>query len=555
MKGQSCLLLVVFLLLGIPSVGADALSSLPAAFADLQPLPEMDISGAEPRAREAINTARKKVAEALSNPKITRAELAEGYGRLGAYYDVYQIRSGAESCYSNAVTLDPTVFRWAFLYAYLAHASGRYEVAQERFRNAAAINPEYPSLGLFEAEIHLEFNQVEQAEPLLETAAEAEGLRGRAMFRLGQIALQERQFDEAVIFFRAALKADPEGNAVWFPLAQALRGSGDAEGARAALAQRGKQLPRVRDPLLEQLDALDQGSRPYYFAGLGAARKGDYVAAAAAFEQGLAQDSENPFARVSYARALYLSGRTNESREQLEIAEAQAPDETLPVFLLGLLDRAAADNDAAQARFEQVVASRPDHSGALYFLGLMAFENENYPVAAQRLDETLEAEPGNIYAKILGLVARQRSGVSELILREELAEIVAVSPGQWMPRYALARLLAASVETEVLDVTLALELSRQLVRLQAHPAVFEAMALAETAAGDREAAMHSLGSAETAYLAFGRFEDANRIVAQRARVDQGKLPGDAWPVDDPILSSPAISISGPFKEYPAARAY
>jgi tetratricopeptide (TPR) repeat protein len=537
------------------AASADLLSEPPARYPVLVPVPELDLSGAESAARDAIRGAREQVARLLARDDVAAAELAEAYGRLGAFYDVYRIRSGAELCYANAVALDPSAFRWAFLFAYLAHVSGRYDEAMERFARARTIDPEYPSVGLYEAEILLERNQVEKAAVALEAAMTAEGLRARAAFRLGQIALQRRQYNEAVTLFREALALDPQGDAAWFPLAQALRGTGDSEGARAALAKRGKQLPRVREPLLEELEALDHGSRPYYLSGLAAARRGDYHVAAEAFGQGLAQDPENAFARVSYARALYLSGHADNSREQLEIAAETAPGEPLPLFLLGLLDRAGADGSRARERFEQVLRLRADHSGALYFLGLMDFSSGDYARAATRLAAAVDAEPGNHYAQVLALVARQRNGEPDGVLAAELSELVAIFPEPWLTRYALARLLAASGEEGARDVARALALSQQLVDEQVHPAALEALALSHAADGDAAASETALDQARSEYLFAGRFGDANRIAAQQRRLADGALPSAAWPVEDPLFNPPPISVRGPFMEYPAARAY
>lgn len=546
----------VALLLGCSMpVLADLLSEPPASDPVLVAVPELDLSGAEPAARNAILGAREQVAGLLARDDVAAVELAEAYGRLGAFYDVYRIRSGAELCYANAVALDPSAFRWAFLYAYLAHVSGRYDEAMERFAHARTVEPAYPSVGLYEAEILLERNQVEEAVAALEAAMAVEGLRARAAFRLGQIALQRRQFDEAVSLFREALTLDPEGDAAWFPLAQALRGAGDSEGARAALAKRGKQLPRVREPLLEELAALDHGSRPYYLSGLAAARRGDYTVAAEAFGQGLAQDQKNAFARVSYARALYLSGHADRSREQLEIAAETAPGEPLPLFLLGLLDRARGDGERARGRFEQVLRLRADHSGALYFLGLMDFSAGDHARAATRLAAAVDAEPGNLYAQVLALVARQRNGEPDSVLAAELSELVATSPERWLPRYALARLLAASGEEGVPDITRALALSQQMVDEQVHPAALEALALAHAADGNAEASETALDQARSEYLFAGRFGDVNRIAAQQQRLADGTLPSTAWPAEDPLFNPPPISVRGPFMEYPAARAY
>jgi tetratricopeptide (TPR) repeat protein len=544
-----------FLLLAAAGAAADRLSVPPEGLQPLQPVPEMDISGAEPLAQDAIRRARHNVDTLLAKPGVSARQLGDAYGRLGAYYQVYGIRTGAEACYANAVARAPDVFRWRFLSAYLAYESGRYEEALVRFEAARRIDADYPSIDLYVGEAMLELNRSEAAEELLTAAVEQDGLRAAAAFRLGQIALERRDFDAAVDWFNKALAADPGADAVYFPLAQALRGAGDAGAAREALRQRGKQRPRVKDPLIEELDSLEQGARPFYLAGLAAIHQSDYAAAADNFATGLEQDPDNHFARISYARALYVSGRPDEARRQLELVETAVPDEELAIFLLGLLDNAAGDTASARRRFERVLQLKADHSGALYFLGLLDFAAGDYAPAVARLTDSVAAEPGNVYAQVLAVVARYRLEYPVGEALGALQAVVAAAPNQWLPRYALARMLAAAQDEDVRVPSRAVELAETLVAEQPIPPMYEVLALAHAASGNQQAARQALETAKSGYLFHGRFADMTRIDGQIAAVERGGLPAEAWPVTDPLLSAPVISPVGPFTEYPAPRAY
>lgn len=539
-------------LLAAAGASADRLSTPPEG---LEAVPELDISGAEPLAQDAIRRARGNLDRLLAKPAVTAEQLGDAYGRLGAYYHVYGIRSGAEACYANAVTQAGGVFRWQFLFAYLAHESGRYEEALGRFDAARRIDPDYPAINLFAGEAMLELNRSDEAEKLLKMAVEQDGLRAAAAFRLGQIALERREFGAAADWFRTALEADPGADAVYYPLAQALRGDGDAAGAREALGKRGKQLPRLNDPLIEELESLEEGARPFYLAGLDAIHQGDYAAAADSFAKGLEQDPANHFARISYARALYVSGRHDEARRQLERVETAMPDEELAIFLIGLLDNAGGDKASARRRFERVLQLKADHSGALYFLGLLDFAAGNYAPAAARLAESVAAEPGNVYAQVLALVARYRQSAPAAEVLSELQALFTAAPDQWLSRYALARLLAAAEDETVRAPDRAVEIAEALVAEQPVPPMFEALALSYAASGDRDAARQAMENAKSGYLFQGRFAEVGRVDEQILEVQKGVLPAEAWPVDDPLLSAPMISPVGPFMEYPAPRAY
>ena len=164
-------LTIGFLLMPGAFTHADHLSELPASASEvLKPIPELDLSGAEPRAREAVLTARQNVDVLLADHQTSADDLAEAYGRLGAYYHVYNIRTGAEVCYQNAIALAPEAYRWHHLLAFLAYTSGRYDEALPLFAEARRLDPDYPPLDLYEGDILLGLNRIDEAGPLLSKA-------------------------------------------------------------------------------------------------------------------------------------------------------------------------------------------------------------------------------------------------------------------------------------------------------------------------------------------------------------------------------------------------
>jgi len=558
MDGRLPYLVLAGVLVFSGALRADHLSEPPPTIPeDLQPVPELDTSGAEPRAQDAIRGARRNVDTLLNDSGADPSALADAYGRLGAYYHTYNILTGAEICYRNAIRLDPSAYRWRHLLAYLVYSSGRYEEALGLFAEARHLDPGNAALDLYEGVALVGLNRTSEGESLLRKALGNKDLEAAAAMRLGQIELDRRAFEKAVPYFELTLQKDPKANRAYVPLAQALRGAGRADEARAALSKRGKTLPHVGDPIVEDLDALDQGSRPHYISGMEAARQGDYAGAATAFGQGLESDPGNYRARNTYARALYLSGQPAEARAQLEKVEAVAPaDDPLATFLLGVLDYGAGNLELARDRFETVLKVSPDHSGALYFLGLMDFEAGDYAAAAARLDGAVEKEPGNHYAQVLSLVARHRLGQGATDPTGTLTEIVKNSPTQFLPRYALIRWLAVTPSVSAGDgEDDLLAMAEALVADYSMPPSFEALALAKAAAGDLTGAEKALDEAKSGYFFAGRFADMARMDRQIERVQRGERPAEAWPMDDPFLAAPVINPLGPFREYPAARAY
>lgn len=533
----------------------DPLLAPPERPAGLVAVPDLDLSGAEAQAREAIRDARRKVREQLDEPDIDPADLAEAYGRLGGLYHVHDMPAGAAPAYRNARLLDPEHLRWAYLDAWLAHEVGRLEDALAAYADARAIDPDYPPVDLREGEVLAGLNQPAAARKRLEAAAEEPGLEAAAAFRLGQLALQRRDFGAAEEWLRRSLEVDPEADRVYAPLAQALRGRGDIEAAREALARRGDRAPFAEDPIVHELEALDTGARRHFGEGLRAVRDNRFQAGAEAFARGLAEDPDNVAARISLARARFLAGDRDAAREQLDQALEREPNNPLAVFLRAVLHDASGETERARRGYEQVLQMQAQHPGAAHHLGMLAFRQGEWEEAARHLNQAGEATPDNVLARVLGIVAERRAEGESPALARRLAALTETQPQNPLPRYALSRLLSAAEDPGLRDPQRALKLAKGLARQGPIPPVYEALALAHAANGDRDAARTALKRAETAYRRGGTLLLLPRIEEQRRRLDAEKRPASAWPEDDPVLRAPPVDPRGVFQEYPTPRPF
>jgi len=554
--------MLILLLVLTPGVTAqtgadtsDLLLNPPARHAELLPVPDLDLSDAEPRAREAIEAARDAVHARLDNPETGAADLAEAYGRLGGLYHVHEILAGARPAYGNARRLDPEHFRWAYLDAWLAQGAGRLDDGLAAYQDARAIDPGYPPLALRLGEVLLESNRPEDAAEQLRSALQEPGLEAAAAFRLGQLALQRREFAQAESWLRRTLAADPEAEAAYTALALALRGQGQLESAREALARGGERQPLVDDRLVRELEELDTGARRHFLRGLLAVREGRFAAGAEAFGQGLTEEPDNLAARISHARALYLAGQRAEARAQLETVVERRPDEALANFLLGVLLEVEDDTKPARQAYERSLSAQPGHPGASHHLGLLAFRAGEWRLATDLLTQAAARFPDNITARVLALVAQARAGgeLSEVVAT--LETMVAEQSGPPLPRYALSRLRSAAEDPTVRDPARGLALAEALLLSGPIPPVFEAVALAQAAGGDTEAALTALDAAEAAYRRSGAMMFLPRLQAQRERLAAGDFPAEAWPKDDPVLVPPPPDPRGVFQEYPTPRPF
>ncbi len=107
-----CLILLFALGTNPISGSCDALSELPLQWrGKLQPIAEVDLTGAETNAKKALTEGRLELEHQLLEGPFDTRKLADIFGKLGSLYHVYTIKAAAQRCYANALQLDPNSFR------------------------------------------------------------------------------------------------------------------------------------------------------------------------------------------------------------------------------------------------------------------------------------------------------------------------------------------------------------------------------------------------------------------------------------------------------------
>jgi tetratricopeptide (TPR) repeat protein len=310
----------------------------------------------------------------------------------------------------------------------------------------------------------------------------------------------------------------------------------------------------VKDPLVEELDAMKNSASRYFSRAMKAIQERDYEVAAAAFAQGLERDPNNATARVSYARTLYLTNRKTEARQALEQAIALQPDTSLGLFLLGVLSDEAGDAAVAESYFQRVLEHEPGHGGAHFYLANRYWHQGDYTGAARHYAAAVADDPRNVPARLLYLDALDKAGAPAAQLKAAIEAAVQQFPEQPLFTLRLISLLATSEDKGVGDPQQALRLARELEEQQAIPPVREALALAYAATGDFNQAAEIQQQVVT--LAVWSWpSEADRLSRVLAAYNKGKMPATNDLPRAPPMQAPTTSGEGPFRDYPAARPY
>jgi tetratricopeptide (TPR) repeat protein len=491
----------------------------------------------------------------LDEPDASAAELAAVYGRLGALYGAHRMYAGAELAFGNARSLDPHGFQWAYYAAHLALEQGEPEQALGFLGEAAQIDPGYPTLPLRRGEALLGLSRLGEARSAYEQVVEAPELRAAALYGLAQIDLLERDWAGAATRYTEVLLLQPDADAAQYPLGQALVRLGRRDEARSHLDQRGVTKPAYADPLVDELRLLQTGASFHYEEALVAVRRLDYAAAAKAFAAGLAEDPVNPRARVSYARALWLSGRPEEAEAALRRAIADGPEQTLPRFLLAVVQDAADDPVSAINGYRQVLAIDPEHGGALSYLANLALRRGDYADAVAHFERAIASGVTQMPVFLHYWAAMLRAGANDAVLRDRLIAFDKRFPEPPLFRYLLAKLLASSTQAGVADVASALEIARELHGSQPIPPHAELLAFALAAAGEFTRAQELQDGLVAMARMSGALGHAYALEQAAESYRSRRLPHPIWPLQDPMLMPPSADPDVPMRNYPAGQPY
>ena len=545
------------LFLGLIAQGAaDILSEVPQAWADrVAPIPEQRLAELETEKAARIRETRTRLGDMLGAAGVGADELAALYGRLAALYAVQRMYAGAELALRNARSLDPQSFQWAYYAAHIALEQGEAEQALRLLAEATQIDPAYPTLPLRRGEALLGLNRLEEAGAAYEQVSVVPDLRAAALYGLAQIDLLRRDWEGAAAKYSEVLELQPRADAAQYALGQALVRLGRRDEARAHLAQRGVIKPAYADALVEELRSLQMGARFYFEEALAAVERLDYAAAATAFAAGLAEEPANTRARTSYARALWLSGRKDEAEAELRHAVVGGPEQTLPRFLLAVVEDAADDPAAAIAGYRMVLAIDPEHEGALSYLANLNLRQGDYADAASLFKRAIDSGVTQMPVFVHYWGALLRAGTGDAVLRNRLLDFDKRFPEPPVFRYLLAKLLATSKETGIADAGRALGIARQLHESQPIPPHTELLALTLAAAGNFKQAQQLQESLVEMARMTGALVHAVTLEQAAASYRAGHLPEPVWSLQDPMFLPPPANPDAPMRNYPAGQPY
>jgi tetratricopeptide (TPR) repeat protein len=354
------------------------------------PIPQPRLDDLEPAVAEQIRDAQQRTAAVVGKGGSSR-ELADAYGSLARVYHAYEFLDSAEPAYVNARRLASGNSEWPHLLGVLYQQTGRLEEAAEALTAARRLQPRDHAAAIYLGDIYVSLNRLVDARDQFQSVIDvfpAVARRG-----LGDVAMRERKFAEAIEHYRAVLDRVPQAAAVHYSLAMAYRGMGRMDEAREHLQRRGPGGVHADDPIVTSMQSLVRGERAWVMQGRRAYDAGQFAAAVGAFTKALDAAPSSVVARVNLGSALVQMRRDADAIPYFREALRLSPGEPGVVeALIGALVRLGRDEEAVDA-FSRASSYRPDDEGSLVGLAILLAARERFREAIAALDEAHQRFP------------------------------------------------------------------------------------------------------------------------------------------------------------------
>lgn len=499
----------------------------------LRPLPLPDLSGASADVQSQVRDRHASLERALARPGITNADLASAFGEMGTLLAAAELLEAAEVSFENARELAPGDVRWPYYLGHVFRFRSDQPKAETFFSEAVRLSPRNVPALVWLAEMHLQQNRPDDAQPLLMTARAVEAGSGAVAYGLGRVALERRDYAKAVTHLEAALLLRPDATRLHYPLSLAYRGLGQPAKAEAQLRLRGDGDLLPDDPLMDHLRGMLQNASVYELRGSQAIDARRWDEAVTSLRKAVELSAANAFSRLNLATALYMSDQADAALEQYREAVRISPGLARAHFGIGVILSARGQDAGAIQALTAAVAADAAYAEARVSLANALRRTGRIEDALAHYDAVLTSDPSLSQASFgaaMGLVRLGRYREA----RARLEADVRTYPDQPGFAHALARLLAAAPDAGVRDGARALAIIEGLMTEGRSPATGEtmAMALAEAGRFDEAAGWQRdvLASAQEG----GRADLVPRLRANLRLYETRRPCREPWAADDPV---------------------
>lgn len=442
-------------------------------------MPWPDLGSFEPPVAEALRTGQQELERALGAAQSER-DNGVAYGELGRLYLAHHLMYAAEAAFSRAVAYDPNEFLWNYLLGYAQQEQGKPAEAVRWYRKALLIYPSYSAAAFRLAQSELSDGRESAAKKSLESLLSREPEHVAALAGLARIAIRQRDYQRAIALLGRALRINPAANQLHYPLAQALRQTGQMQASKKQLALAGQTRPQVADPVLAAVESLSRSSQLYLERGLALLRAGKDSMAVAEIEKALVLNPDDAYALATLGQALQLVGRIDAAATALERALALGLDDPSVHYRYGMALESLGQQDKADRQYAKALALDDSLRAARLMLANSLMRAGRYADAETHYRLLAAADNGIAvfwYRLALSNLAQRDCGGAIAALDQALA----ISPADGGLLQALARAYSVCAQVTEKQRQRALELAHLIHDARPGIDTLETLAMASAA--------------------------------------------------------------------------
>lgn len=530
----SRIVLAAGLALALPDLHAEAL---------LKPVPMPDLSKLPAQKAESL---RKERAE-FDRVRATLAgdTLAEAYALLATVYSRNELYAAAAVAIEDATLLAPKDGRWRYLQGIIALGDKNAIGAKSSFEHAFALDQNYLPIRTALANQKVTGGDLDGARKLLEeyTAQKQDQAVPYAM--LGDIALRQKRYADAVDQLNRALKIAPDANRLYAQLADAYAGAGDAKAAASARGKAGDNTPVLYDPLgggLFGRAATQEPPPPQKPAdpkvqALGEALafvgERQYASARVSLDKALKLAPNDVTTLAMYARVEAMSGNLQAAQSRASAAIAADNKNAIAHFSQGAVYEVGGNDPAAQRAYEEAIRLDPKLIGARLSLGNLLLRAGRHDDAIAQYRALVESNSGagDGWARLVA--AQVAAGRCSAALKD-INGALAKNPKAAFLLQLFVRLASTCPAASADEKRMALDYAGKLYLGSSSPDIGEAYALALGANGKWDDAVKTQQGAMFVVLRNGGQGELALYRETLQLLQAKKLPDRPWPANAEI---------------------
>ncbi|HKE46421.1 MAG TPA: tetratricopeptide repeat protein [Rhodanobacteraceae bacterium] len=553
LKSAPALVAAAALLFATPLFAAEAL---------VKPVPVPDLSKAPEATAKSLRDTRIEF-EKLK-PTLVGDQLIQAYALLGADYARAGYYDSAAVAIENAASLAPSDSRWVYAQGLIARLQKQNAVALAYFEKALSMNQDYLPMRMAVVNARVEQGDLEGAHKLLADFAATNTKEPVAYAMLGEIALRQKRYAEAVDATNKALALDPKATRLYAQLADAYAGAGNAKASSEARAKAGDGVPALGDPIALGLmqaapptldpkaaaaaasapTPADSGVSAAAARSLTPAREAEFLLqtrqydnARQKLESALRSRPNDSELLSIYARVEAADGDLSKARDRAQSAIAANPRDPGAQIVFGRVLEMGNDDRGAQAAYERAISIDGRSTEARLALGNLLMRNGRYGDATDQYRTLTQAAPTSGEAWTRLTAAEVADGKCTAAIKE-LNGALAKDAHNGILMQLFVRITSTCPASNAEEKRMALDYGGKIYQQSEAAPVAEAYALALAANGKWDDAVKTQQAAMFVLVRNGRRFELPAYRDFLTQFQAHKLPDKAWPPMSELLKPP-----------------